>query len=150
VNKVADKKAKLREVSRHGEIVIEKLVDKIASEFLTHSVKMAKNGVLAEGEVTGHMHKLEGENGVGYKLYELADGKADLDRPVRIESTEEGALSWRRKVLEIPASEFVLLIEEGSVHLTHPEHGTIKLRKGHYVIRTQREYDEERSRKVLD
>lgn len=74
--------------------------------------------VLAEGEITGHLHAIDAEEAVF-----LAE---DLDSP-------EG------RFLIVEEAEAITK-EAAGVALTHPEHDTVTLEPGLYEVRRQREY----------
>lgn len=99
---------------RQGELLIIKANREEILESVFDTPKKLDHRILAEGEVTGHMHELTKGT-----LYSGMWGKLFAD----IESL---AL------------------------LTHPEHKTIKLEKGFYEIITQREYNPDGDRRVID
>ena len=43
------------------------------------SIHTRDNGILAEGEVTGHMHEVIGEKGKDYELYDVSRGDSDRE-----------------------------------------------------------------------
>jgi len=82
--------------------------------------KQLKTGVIAEGETTGHMHRVAKSS--------LADGAAlmTLGRDLFLKSPEAGAT------------------------IVHEEHGPIALPKGLFAVVNQQEFDGLRWRSVID
>jgi len=104
-------------MKRQGDILlvpVAKLPDEL-SEVPRQNGKI----VLAEGEITGHLHAIEADNAMF-----LAE---DLDSP-------EG------RYLVVEEAETITAEAAGGVDLTHPEHDTITLEPGLYEVRRQREY----------
>ena len=92
-----------------------------------------KNNVIREGEVTGHMHRAS-ENaelyiieGSGNRTNLWADGEA----------------------FALPQGQ-MFLTSKNTIEISHDEHKTLKLDAGDYIIRIQREYDEEKDRLIAD
>lgn len=81
-----------------------------------------KGLVVEEGEVSGHLHKVQVKDRANLKNISFAQD-------------EKG---------------YYLKIDSGSAVLTHPEHDTIELTKGIYFFGSQFEYDEIEDRKVVD
>ena len=79
-----------------------------------------KNGVIARGEQTGHMHRVSRTS--------LAEGAA----------------------LVTMAGSLYLRAAEAGATIVHDEHGAIELPAGIYAIANQREFDGLRWRTVLD
>lgn len=85
---------------------------------------------IREGEVSGHIHATN--TGTLIELPQATGGYyQDGNR------------------FEIPAGQMFLTADH-QIKITHPEHATLPLDKGDYVIRIQREYDELKDRQVLD
>ncbi len=114
---------------RQGEVLIRRLnkdetpdYKSVVSQYNnTPAYTPRKNGVIVEGEQTGHMHAVD--KGVLY---------------------EKKAERWN-------TPEQLFFHTEETAELTHDEHATIKLPKGDYEITFQREYDENnRHRRVID
>jgi hypothetical protein len=91
--------------------------------------------IIREGEVTGHKHEIEG-NGV---LTELRS--TYFYPPTEMRDTE--------KSISLPEGT-MFLTATNDIVIKHPEHKDLKLKKGDYVVRIQREYDEMRNRNVMD
>lgn len=107
-----------------GDILIERVADAVESE----PINVDPDGavVLARGEVTGHRHAFYA-----------------------------GAMMFRDDALarDIPAELYlghVKIAAKGGAELRHEEHDTIKLPKGTYRIRRQREFDAGEARLVAD
>ena len=83
--------------------------------------------VLARGEVTGHRHRFSHDSGV--TLF------------------RDDALAH-----DIPTGLYIghIKIDHSSADLVHEEHGTIRLKKGTYRIRRQREFDAGEAKIVED
>lgn len=114
---------------RQGELLF--IPVKVAPEVREHFLQGKDLGkCIREGEQSGHKHEittgtlveLQWTNGVNY-----VNGEN----------------------VKIPAGE-MFLTADNQIKITHPEHDTLSLDKGDYVIRVQREYDEVRDRQVRD
>lgn len=92
-----------------------------------------KNGVIAEGEVTGHSHRIVGKIGIDFNVYHL---KTPLARQVG------GIKVSTNRVLEVV----------NPVEIEHQEHSRIQIAPGRYGIFIEQEYDpfEEEVRRVKD
>ncbi len=90
---------------RHGDLLIE------AIKSIPSDAKRRRGFVLAEGEVTGHAHRLRTDDPAEATLFEGTDGE----------------LYVRVLAPELP--------------LVHEEHDTIVLPHGDYVVTRQRQYD---------
>lgn len=104
--------------ARQGDVFIEQIDD--LPNGITASKKDARGVVLAEGEATGHHHRI----GPKFRTAKLFDG-------------EEGA-----KFLHVGGT--------APVALTHEEHSPVKLPPGNYRVLIQREYSPEAVRNVVD
>lgn len=117
-------KMKVGEFGFHGDVVIKK-IEKTPKNLVKGEANKYK--YLALGELTGHIHQLQ-----------LEDGTQDNDV----------------MVLDNPeSSEKYLVVPEGhKTTLRHQEHTPIELGEGTYEIVIQQEYDylEERARAVAD
>ena len=99
--------------------------------------------VLKEGEVTGHKHEVEGNVAV-------------LAPTPQREVAPPWSLPHARTAVRVAGVSNAVL--ESSLYLTatgdfkvvHPEHGTLTMEKGDYLVFSQREYDEEKHRNVRD
>ncbi len=99
---------------RQGEILIFKLPKRTANRLLgLRSLMRKPDGVIREGEKTGHEHKVEGDGQLS-----MFPNHAEPESP-----PEEG-------VIEVG--------KEGAT-VTHPEHKDIKLEPGTYAVKTQKE-----------
>lgn len=86
---------------------------------------------IREGEVSGHKHEIN--TGV---LVEKEDDTL----------WQEGSVS---NSVKLPQGE-MFLTSDNKIEVRHPEHKTLELPKGDYVIRIQREYDEDKNRLIRD
>ena len=115
---------------RQGEVLIRRLdgaeipdYSEITKYGSKPCFKARKDGVIVEGEQTGHMHRVS--KGVLY------DGKPNV-------------AGWN-------TPEQLFLHTDEATEITHDEHTAIRLPKGDYEITFQREYDENnRHRRVID
>jgi hypothetical protein len=100
---------------RHGDVIIKKI------DNTDLKLESAKEVILAEGEMTGHFHKV---------LPKTNDVK------IEFVNTDEG---------------ITFKIDGGNAILVHEEHETIELEPGIYQSYIQQEYDPiEYRRKVMD
>ena len=118
---------------RHGDVIIRELS---AHEYSYLMSKRAKNTsgstscqsvVLAEGEVTGHSHKLE---------------TTQIKDKILVDSGSMFFFDWsdRPNVLEgITGSEYKVMNLTGPSKLTHEEHKQIDLPAGKFIVYQQRE-----------
>lgn len=116
---------------RHGDVLLRRINKAQAAKLRNRGLIEKPNATLAEGEVTGHSHRVVGE---GVKVFDVSDAPAAM--PIR------GA--------QVSASEMLLSISAKTALLTHEEHGDIALPKGDYLVMIQREYDGEVIRQVID
>lgn len=79
---------------------------------------LVSNGVIRTGEKEGHQHKVEGDG----TLFLFPDLLAATPGETQ----------------EQPSQGVVEVGKEGA-HVTHPEHGDIKLPEGKYIVQTQKE-----------
>ena len=83
-------------IFRHGDLLIREI-----TEFPKKLKRISQNGVLAEGEVTGHLHRLEGK-------HEIYDGMSEKF----FEAFEENKLTHdEHKMLKIPKGKYIVLNE---------------------------------------
>ncbi len=116
--KVPHNDAKATNCRRHGDLMVFELVD----DHKMPDLKPVAKQVLAEGEVTGHMHTVD------------ASG---LDIGVLCSLEQDGDV-W-------------FSIEKAELPLTHQEHSTITLPPGKYFATRQEEYDPNvQRRRVMD
>lgn len=105
---------------RQGELVFEK----IESVDKHWKLKQRSDNVIREGEVSGHLHAVKG-NG---QLFDVVRDRGFSD-------VREGTMVLQAQQL---------------VQVEHPEHKTLSLGKGSYVVTVQREYNEIRDSLVMD
>lgn len=113
---------------RQGEILfipVEK-----QSEERVNRLHPTPDNVIREGEVSGHKHEVIGEGELKEYNKWMLSGYSVGDNA-------------------LPDGDMFLTAKD-EIKIVHPEHKTLSLPKGDYVIRIQREYDEERARRVLD
>jgi hypothetical protein len=94
--------------------------------------RMATN-IIREGEATGHKHE----------IIEQTPETAGMHAPAR---------SFLRGLsgMDMIGAEDRLLAVKEPVEVVHPEHHPLNLPSGIYLIIVQREYDEAKSRRILD
>jgi len=135
---------------RHGEMVLITVPENLESQWQNlyeqAGQKMKNPRVIAEGEITGHKH-------------ELAGGQVDamiLDRDSAMAKSAKtlGYVSRRSLLRTLGigtiAGPVVLLKVAKTAILRHPEHNSLKIPAGSYVVYSQREYDETMARRVVD
>lgn len=105
---------------RQGEILIFRIPEKKANR-LKEGLKLIEP-VIREGEKSGHKHELEGQA----SLFGESENQEAKDKGMVLEVGAEGA------------------------ELKHPEHETVKLPKGQYDVKIQKEYDEKKEKKAKD
>ena len=91
---------------RHGDLLLRQ-VDEIPGS----TTPMSTN-IIAEGEVTGHNHKLYGS----HQVYGTSPKNPRVIEPTYFQAKED-------------------------ISLKHEEHATLKIKKGNYVIIHEREYN---------
>ena len=91
---------------RHGDLLI-KQIDQIPL-----MAKPLSTNIIAEGEITGHNHKLYGS----HQVYGTNPKNPRIIEPTYFQAKEE-------------------------ISLKHQEHDTLKISKGNYVILHEREHD---------
>lgn len=96
--------------------------------------KKMDSNVIREGEVSGHKHEVEGQGTLFSKTSTYIYGDNGVG---------DG------ESFQLPEGEMVLTAQNNLV-VKHPEHKSLNLPKGDYVIRIQREYIEGSSRRVND
>lgn len=89
--------------------------------------------VIREGEATGHKHE----------VIERTAGTAVLHEPKRL-------FLFGLAGMGMIESEDRMLVVKEPVDIVHPEHRPLTLPSGFYLIIIQREYDEIKSRRILD
>ena len=110
-------------MKRQGELLIIKL-DKLDMGIskAKSSLKRAKRRILAEGEVTGHLHELNA--GKVFKIHTFFG----INHDTQYFNVKRGVVAT----------------------LTHPEHKPLTFDKGIYKVITQREYTEKGIQRVRD
>ena len=98
-------------------------------------VKSKGDNCIREGEVSGHKHEV-----FGAELMEVTDGN---------QYYKKDATAYGNERFELPQGQ-MFLSANNTIEIKHPEHNTLKLEKGEYVIRIQREYEEGKDRLVND
>ena len=91
---------------RHGDLLIKQI------KKIPESVTPLSTNIIAEGEVTGHNHKLYGS----HQVYGTHSENPRIIEPTYFQAKED-------------------------ISLKHQEHATLKISKGNYVIIHEREYD---------
>ena len=92
---------------RHGDLLIKQI------DHIPLTAKLLATSIIAEGEITGHNHKLYGSQQV-YGTH--SDKNFRIIEPTYFQAKEE-------------------------ISLKHQEHDTLKISKGNYVILHEREHD---------
>lgn len=106
---------KTEEMYRQGDLLF-----RVVKE-IPQGGKKRVSGHILEGEVTGHIHKIN----------------------------EEGVIENHAEVLECGDGLF-LAVSESGVSIVHEDHATLELPAGNYEIVRQREYSPEAIRNVAD
>jgi hypothetical protein len=139
-NIMSDKNVTIRKAYRQGELLFVPLsqddiavIDPKPRDPSNANWKKLKTMVLREGEVTGHTHEVVAENSDAVAVLEptrqFFGGLEDIDSV---------------------GQEDRMLVADEPVEVVHPEHKPLNLPKGHYLVLVQREYDEVRSRRIMD
>ena len=97
--------------------------------------------VLKEGEQTGHKHEAVG---VGVEVYDSESKQVRWNMRCTTGALNDAAIN--AAVLEST----LYLTSTNDFKVVHPEHGTLTLEKGNYLVFSQREYDEKQNRFVAD
>jgi len=95
--------------------------------------KKLQTNVLREGEATGHKHEVLTQN----------PNMATLLAPAA--SILEGLAN-----MDFVGNEDRMLVAEQPVEVVHPEHKTLRLPIGVFLVVVQREYDEVKARRIMD
>jgi len=95
--------------------------------------KKLKTNVLREGEATGHKHELLTQNPDAASI--LAPATSFLQGLAH---------------MDFVGSEDRMLVADEPVEVVHPEHKTLKLPIGVFLVVVQREYDEVKARRIMD
>ena len=134
---------------RHGEMILipvpENLEGQWQNLFEQAGRKMDDPRVIAEGEITGHKHELAGGQVDAVALNDSASARG---------TATSGYISRRSFLSTLGigaiAGPVILLKVAKAVTLKHPEHNTLGVPEGRYVVYAQREYDETTNRRVVD
>ena len=129
---------KKQQVYRQGEILFIKLDLPQGLDRKTVGKDLGTK-VIREGEMTGHMHEVIGEG-------TLSDVKS---RWLYWSETSKDGSHQESKSVTLPEGD-MFLTAENNIEVRHPEHATLKLEKGDYTIRIQREYSEQENQRVSD
>jgi hypothetical protein len=135
---------------RHGEMVLIPVPENLESQwqglYEQAGQKMKNPRVIAEGEITGHMHELAGGQVDAMTL--------DQDSAMARSTSASGYISRRSFLRTLGIGTIVgpviLLKVAKTATLRHPEHNSLKIPAGSYVVYSQREYDETMARRVVD
>lgn len=128
---------------RQGDVLFIKI-----DELPPLTYKEKGDNVILKGEVTGHVHRLEGNAKILEKAEEIAN--TFFNSP---------SMTWDGNTLTAhmdtfaaePKSQVIgYAVVDSPAELTHEEHKPITIPAGIYQIRRQREYDEEQIRFVED
>lgn len=137
---MAQQKVKTRKAFRQGELLFIPLSQEDMtgigygpdSESYPQWNKLQTN-VIREGEATGHKHEVITQSpGVATLLVPISTMMRGLNDMALIGNDDR------------------LLVAEQPVEVVHPEHNTLRLPKGSFLIVVQREYDEVKARRVMD
>jgi hypothetical protein len=116
-------------IKRQGDV----LFIMVEKDKVPKGLKPRKSGVIAEGELTGHAHRV--------KNYQPDGGVTLLEAPDTA-TIQPGA--------EAPDM-FLSVDTDHEVEIVHEEHGTITLEpNSSWVVRRQRQYEPEGNRRVQD
>ena len=128
---------------RQGDVVFLPITAEDAKRVKAEYVHPTSN-VLKEGEQTGHLHEATG------------DGVQVMSPGANREAVSQWSMNGTRTIVqehglspELLASS-LFLTAEGTIKVVHPEHGTLTLERGNYLVFSQREYNEEQNRRVMD
>jgi len=131
---------KMRKAYRQGELVFVPLdaqdmasIGPDTKGTSSHRWNKLKGNVLREGEATGHKHEVLTRNG----------GVATILAPA-------APLLRGLAHMDLVGSEDRMLVADGPVEVVHPEHKTLRLPIGVFLVVVQREYDEVKARRIMD
>jgi len=137
---MSNQETKIRKAYRQGELLFVPLSEQdlgmldIESKDLSFPRwKKLKTNVIREGEATGHKH-------------EVVTQTPDSVTLMTPERQSTGGLPD----MDLIGSEDKLLTVNEPFQVVHPEHKSLRLPKGSYLVVVQREYDEVRARRVRD
>jgi hypothetical protein len=134
---------------RHGEMILipvpENLEDQWQDLFQQAGQKIDDPRVIAEGEITGHKHELEGGQVDAVALNDSASARGTATSGYISRRSFLGTLG-----IGAIAGPVMLLKVAKATTLKHPEHNALGVPEGRYVVYAQREYDETTNRRVVD
>jgi len=137
---MATQNTKVRRAYRQGELVFLPLnaediatLEPGAKNQCYSRWKKLRTTVLREGEATGHKHEVVTQ----------ARGTATLLEPAQ-------GFMPRLPDMGPIGVEDRLLVAEQPVVVVHPEHRSLRLPKGDFLVVVQREYDELKARRIMD
>lgn len=107
-------------------------------------VKIKGDNCIREGEVSGHKHEV-----FGAELMEVINGNQWYEKGESKDKDGNIIPSSRNEHFTLPEGQ-MFMSADNTIEIKHPEHNTLKLEKGDYVIRIQREYEEGKDRLVND
>jgi len=114
-----------RKAYRQGEILFVPMNNETVQAHLDkNKLTLKSDGIIREGEQTGHMHTVVGgtlQENKGFQPFNRWDNTPEM-----------------------------LVQASNGASVTHPEHATLTLPNGNYEVIIQREYDEEQDIRVRD
>jgi len=134
---------------RHGEMILIPVPEDLQGQwqdlFQQAGRTMDNPRVIAEGEVTGHKHEFAGGQVDAVALGENAATRGTATSSYVTRRSFLGALG-----IGAIAGPVILMKVAKAATLQHPEHNTLGIPEGRYVVYAQREYDETITRRVVD
>ena len=134
---------------RHGEMILIPVPEDLQGQwqdlFQQAGRTMDNPRVIAEGEVTGHKHEFAGGQVDAVALGENAATRGTATSSYVTRRSFLGALG-----IGAIAGPVILMKVAKAATLQHPEHDTLGIPEGRYVVYAQREYDETVNRRVVD
>ena len=134
---------------RHGEMILIPVPEDLQGQwqdlFQQAGRTMDNPRVIAEGEVTGHKHEFAGGQIDAVALGENAATRGTATSSYVTRRSFLGALG-----IGAIAGPVILMKVAKAATLQHPEHDTLGIPEGRYVVYAQREYDETVNRRVVD
>jgi hypothetical protein len=129
-------KKNCQQVFRQGELLFVKV--KVPKEVDRAKIgEVLSTNVIREGEVSGHKHEV-----IGGTLQTLEHRSHWFEN-------KEKTSGYGQDNYQLPEGQ-MFLKGDNTIEIRHPEHKSLKLAPGEYVIRIQREYEEGRDRLVSD
>lgn len=134
---MATENIRTRKAYRQGELLFIELTQQELSSIGPDSEHLRWNklhtNVIREGEATGHKHEVITETPNAISIL------APVNQFIR----------GLANMANIGSDDRVLVATEPA-EIIHPEHNTLALPKGNYLVIVQREYDEVKARRILD